>query len=151
MVPEYEADFPEVAAVTEYVPLPTLENSSFAADSGWGLTVSSNSPEQELAWDFVNYVARTPTTPCKWNLATGTLPALKANAEGDARDELAGRCRRTSSRGSTSWATPSTSAACPTVTGSSTRSSCPTCSTCLNGQTSAEDALAAIEQEANAL
>ena len=58
VVPEYATDFPEVTANTEYVPLPTLENSSFAADSGWGLTVSSNSPEQELAWDFVSYVAQ---------------------------------------------------------------------------------------------
>ena len=41
VVPEYAADFPDVAAVTEYVALPTLDNSEFAADSGWGLTVSS--------------------------------------------------------------------------------------------------------------
>ncbi len=88
VVPEYEADFPEVAAVTEYVALPTLENGNFAADSGWGLTVSSNSPEQELAWDFVNYVANNADNALQWNLGTGTLPALKENAEGTARDEL---------------------------------------------------------------
>ncbi len=44
VVPEYATDFPEVAANTEYVALPTLENSSFAADSGWGLAVSSEQP-----------------------------------------------------------------------------------------------------------
>ena len=88
VVPEYATDFPEVTANTEYVPLPTLENSSFAADSGWGLTVSSNSPEQELAWDFVSYVAQNEQNALDWNLATGTLPALKANTQGDARDQL---------------------------------------------------------------
>jgi multiple sugar transport system substrate-binding protein len=88
VIPEYEADFPEVAAVTKYVPLPTLENPSFAADSGWGLTVSSNSPEQAIAWDFVNYVAANEDNALQWNLSTGTLPALSANTEGAARDEL---------------------------------------------------------------
>ena len=89
VVPEYATDFPEVAASHRSTsPLPTLENSSFAADSGWGLTVSSNSPEQELAWDFVSYVAQNAENALDWNLATGTLPALKANAQGDARDQL---------------------------------------------------------------
>lgn len=88
VVPEYATDFPEVAGVTEYVPLPTLENSNFAADSGWGLTVSENSPEQDLAWDFVAYVAQNADNALAWNLATGTLPALKANTQGDARDQL---------------------------------------------------------------
>jgi multiple sugar transport system substrate-binding protein len=88
VIPEYEADFPDVAAITEYVKLPTLENASFAADSGWGLTVSSNSPEQAVAWDFVKYVAANADNALQWNLSTGTLPALTANTEGAPRDEL---------------------------------------------------------------
>jgi len=85
---ESGADFPEVAAKTVYVPLPTLDNPSFAADSGWGLTVSANSPEQDLAFDFISYVAANADNALQWNLATGTLPAMKDNAKGAARDEI---------------------------------------------------------------
>ncbi len=88
VVPEYAADFPEVTADTVFVPLPTLENPSFAADSGWGLTVSSNSQEQELAWDFVSYVAANDSNALQWNVDTGTLPALAANAKGSGAKEL---------------------------------------------------------------
>ena len=88
VIPEYATDFPDVAANTVYVPLPTLDNPSFAADSGWGLTVSSNSPEQDLAWDFVSYVAANDANALQWNLTTGTLPALSANTEGDARKQI---------------------------------------------------------------
>ena len=60
VIADYAEDFPEVAAATQYVPLPTLgEQPTFVADSGWGLTVSSDSPEQELAWDFVQYAPST--------------------------------------------------------------------------------------------
>jgi multiple sugar transport system substrate-binding protein len=88
VIPEYAADFPKVAAVTKYVPLPTLDNPKFAADSGWGLTVSSNSQQQQLAWDFVDYVAANQQNALAWNLGTGTLPALKENVQGDGRQQL---------------------------------------------------------------
>lgn len=88
VMPEYAGDFPQVAAETIYVPLPTLDNASFAADSGWGLTVSQHSREQDLAWDFVSYVAANVDNALTWNLGTGTLPALQANAEGDGKDQL---------------------------------------------------------------
>jgi multiple sugar transport system substrate-binding protein len=89
VVPEYAADFPEVAEATEYVALPTLgETPDFVADSGWGLTVSSNSPAANVAWDFVSFVALDEQHAAAWNVATGTLPALRANAEGAALDEL---------------------------------------------------------------
>jgi ABC-type glycerol-3-phosphate transport system substrate-binding protein len=88
VVPEYAGDFPDVAAVTEYVALPTLDNGEFAADSGWGLTTSSASPEQDLAWDFISYVTQNADNALQWNLSTGTLPALKENVQGDARDQL---------------------------------------------------------------
>lgn len=88
VVPEYSGDFPDVAATTEYVALPTLENGEFAADSGWGLTASAASEEQELAWDFISYVTQNADNALQWNLSTGTLPALKQNIEGDARDQL---------------------------------------------------------------
>ena len=88
VIPEYSTDFPDVAAKTVYVPLPTLANPSFAADSGWGLTVSSNSEVQDLAWDFVSYVAANSDNALQWNVTTGTLPAMVANAKGAGRDEL---------------------------------------------------------------
>jgi multiple sugar transport system substrate-binding protein len=89
VVPEYAADFPEVADATEYVALPTLgETPDFVADSGWGLTVSSNSPAANVAWDFVSFVTLDEQNAAGWNVATGTLPALRANAEGAVLDEL---------------------------------------------------------------
>jgi multiple sugar transport system substrate-binding protein len=150
VVPEYEADFPEVAAVTEYVALPTLENGNFAADSGWGLTVSSNSPEQELAWDFVDYVANNADNALQWNLATGTLPALKANAEGDARDELIANAAYMEP-----WLNILGDAqylgSLPDRDRLFYKIIVPNVLDVLNGQKSTEDALASIEQEANAL
>ena len=88
VVPEYASDFPDIAAVTKYVPLPTLDNPTFAADSGWGLTVSGASQQQALAWDFVKYVAAEQDNSLQWNLDTSTLPAMQANTEGAARDRI---------------------------------------------------------------
>jgi multiple sugar transport system substrate-binding protein len=88
LVAEYTTDFPEVVAKAQFVPLPTLQNSTFAADSGWGLTVSKNSASSELAWDFVKFVTADPNNALQWNLGTGTLPAVTANVEGAAREEI---------------------------------------------------------------
>jgi multiple sugar transport system substrate-binding protein len=89
VITDYEADFPEVAAATQYVPLPTLgETPDFVADSGWGLTVSADSDVQNVAWDFVEYATLDPAIASEWNVTTGTLPALRANGEGAVRDEL---------------------------------------------------------------
>jgi multiple sugar transport system substrate-binding protein len=88
VIPEYAGDFPEVAESTVYVPLPAVQNGEFVADSGWGLTVSSSSPAPSAAWDFISFVTRDAPNAADWNAATGTLPALKVNAEGEARDEL---------------------------------------------------------------
>lgn len=84
----YKADFPDVVAKVKFVELPTLQNATYAADSGWGLTVSKNSAASELAWDFVKFVTAESSNALKWNIDTGTLPAVKANAEGAARDEI---------------------------------------------------------------
>jgi multiple sugar transport system substrate-binding protein len=150
VVPEYEADFPEVAGVTEYVALPTLENGNFAADSGWGLTVSSNSPEQELAWDFISYVANNADNALQWNLGTGTLPALQENAEGDARAELVSNAAYTEP-----WLDILDQAqylgSLPDRDRLFYKIIVPNVLDVLNGQKSTEDALASIEQEANSL
>jgi multiple sugar transport system substrate-binding protein len=88
-VPEYSGDFPEVAAATVYVKLPSVgDEPVFAAASGWGLTVSANSKVQEAAWDFVAYVALNADNAAQWNIASGTLPALKENAAGAGAEKL---------------------------------------------------------------
>ncbi len=88
-VPEYSGDYPEVAEVTKYVALPTVGGEqALVAASGWGLAVSQNSPAQDVAWDFVRFAALDPANAVQFNLASGTLPALQANIEGAAADEL---------------------------------------------------------------
>jgi multiple sugar transport system substrate-binding protein len=89
VIPEYAADFPEVVAVTRYVPLPTVAGDpAFVASSGWGLTVSANSKAQATAWDFVSFAAVNPENAAQWNIASGTLPALRANASGAMAEKL---------------------------------------------------------------
>ena len=82
VVPEYGVDYPEMAEVTQYVPLPSAGEDALVAASGWGLTVAENSKAQDVAWDFVKFAALNADNAVQWNLASGTLPALKANAEG---------------------------------------------------------------------
>ncbi|MCA9836302.1 MAG: extracellular solute-binding protein [Trueperaceae bacterium] len=90
VIPEYSGDYPEVLEVTQYVALPSAEEQALVAASGWGLSVSANSEVQDAAWDFVNYVALNADNALSWNLASGTLPALKANAEGANGEKLVG-------------------------------------------------------------
>ena len=88
-IADYSGDFPEVADQTIYAPLPSLEGDpTFVADSGWGLTVSNGSEVQDAAWDFIKFVAMDEENALNWNIGSGTLPALKANTEGAARDRL---------------------------------------------------------------
>lgn len=89
VVADYSGDFPDVAATTIYAPLPSMgDGQEFVADSGWGLTVSNRSEVSEAAWAFIEYVALNEANALQWNEAAGTLPALKANAQGDAAAEL---------------------------------------------------------------
>lgn len=89
VIPEYSGDFPEVAAVAQYVPLPNAGGDPrFVASSGWGLSVSQNSPAQQAAWDFIRFAALDPDNALNWNITSGTLPALKANAAGDRAAQL---------------------------------------------------------------
>ena len=88
VVPEYGTDYPDMIEVTQYVPLPTAGENALVAASGWGLTVSENSAVKDAAWDFVKFVTLNADNAVQWNLASGTLPALKANAEGANAEEL---------------------------------------------------------------
>jgi multiple sugar transport system substrate-binding protein len=88
-IPEYSGDYEEVAAVTVYQPLPSVGSEPvFAAASGWGLTVSANSKVQDAAWDFVKFVTLDANNAVEWNLASGSLPALKENISGENADSL---------------------------------------------------------------
>ena len=88
-IADYSGDFPEVADQTIYAPLPSLgAEPTFVADSGWGLAVSNASEVQDAAWDFIKFVAMNEENALGWNIGSGTLPALKANTEGAARDQL---------------------------------------------------------------
>ncbi len=89
IIGEYVGDYPDVVENTQYVALPYLgDEPALVAASGWGLSVSENSPAQDAAWDFIKYVALDPANAVQWNLGSATLPALKANATGDAADQL---------------------------------------------------------------
>jgi len=89
VIPEYSGDYPEVAQATQYVALPYEgDKPVFVAASGWGLTVSAHSQVQDAAWDFVKFVALNADNALQWNIATGTLPALQANAQGEAAEKL---------------------------------------------------------------
>lgn len=150
VVPEYAADFPDVAAVTEYVALPTLDNSEFAADSGWGLTTSSASEEPDLAWDFISYVTQNADNALQWNLSTGTLPALKENAQGDARDQLIAEASYTAPfldiLGDAEYL-----GSLPDRDRLFYKIIVPNVLATMSGEMTVDEALAAIEQEANSL
>ena len=89
VIPEYDGDFPDVAANTQYVHLPYFgDEPALVAASGWGLTVSENSEAQDAAWDFVKFAALDAENALSWNLSSGTLPALISNATGDGADNL---------------------------------------------------------------
>ena len=89
VIPDYQEDFADVVAVTKYVPLPhDSKDPVFVAASGWGLSVSANSPAQDVAWDFVKYGTMDRDAALAHNLTSGTLPALKAEATGEAAAKL---------------------------------------------------------------
>lgn len=83
------ADFPEFGEFA-YVRVPTFNNSDplFAADSGWGYSVSKNSAHADVAWDFARYISAVPDNALSWNIASATVPALKVLLEGDYKDQL---------------------------------------------------------------
>ncbi len=88
-VADYADDYPAIVANTVYAKLPPLKDSSaFVADSGWGLTVSNESPNAAVAWDFAKFATLDAEQAKQFNLTSGTLPALKENAQGAAKDEL---------------------------------------------------------------
>ena len=80
IVPEGRMDYPELEF--DYVPLPNYAGNQhyFAADAGWGKLVSPNSKHKEMAFEFVKFAAANADNAKSWNIATGTIPALKSVA-----------------------------------------------------------------------
>lgn len=77
------ADFPDFGDF-DYLPLPTFgDDPAFAADSGWGLSVSQNSANADVAWDFVQFAAANADNALGWNITSGTIPALRELVEDD--------------------------------------------------------------------
>jgi len=76
-IAEGKANFPDFTDEWDYVYLPPTQGKPvFVADSGWGLTVSPNSKNQNVAWDFIKFVTTDPKNALSWNLASGTIPAM---------------------------------------------------------------------------
>ncbi len=82
IVPEGKRNYPDFADPWDYVRCPYYgKQMSFAADSGWGKVVSPNSPHIAKAWEFSRFCAADKANARAWNVATSTVPALKAVAE----------------------------------------------------------------------
>ena len=81
VVPEGQANFPDVEF--DYVSVPNYAGDEhlFAADAGWGKVVSINSPHKELAMEFVKFATAEAENAKFWNVTTGTVPALISVAE----------------------------------------------------------------------
>lgn len=71
-----EQDYPQLEV--EYVPLPSFTSDPpyFAAESGWGLVVSSRSKVKDAAWKFAQFMAGKEASAV-WNSTTFTIPAHK--------------------------------------------------------------------------
>ncbi|MBN1260521.1 MAG: extracellular solute-binding protein [Anaerolineae bacterium] len=81
-IAEGRANYPDFGDEWDYAWLPSAQGDPlFVADSGWGLAVSPNSAHQDVAWDFVKFVAADPGNARQWNIASGTIPALPEVAE----------------------------------------------------------------------
>jgi multiple sugar transport system substrate-binding protein len=81
-IAEGEANYPDFPDKWDYFFLPPMEGDPvFVADSGWGLVVSPNSEHQDVAWDFAKFAAADIDNALEWNIASGTIPAIPAVAE----------------------------------------------------------------------
>jgi len=80
IVPEGRRQFEEIEF--DYVTMPNYAGDEhlFAADAGWGKVVSPNSKNQEMAWEFVKFATSVQENAVDWNVASGTIPALKSAA-----------------------------------------------------------------------
>jgi multiple sugar transport system substrate-binding protein len=84
MIAEGQANYPDFADEWEYAWIPSYQGDPvFVADSGWGLVVSPNSPHKDVAWDFAKFATTNADNAMQWNIASGTIPALPEVAKSD--------------------------------------------------------------------
>lgn len=76
----YGVDFDYVA-----LPQPGKEN-KFAAETGWGIVVPEKSPQKDLAWEFLSFLAE-PENLMAHNIACAQLPPCKSIADDPAYAE----------------------------------------------------------------
>ena len=70
---EYGKDF-------DYIAMPQhSQNDLFAAETGWGYIVPENSPQKDLAWEFLRFMAE-PENMMAHNIACSQLPPCKTVA-----------------------------------------------------------------------
>jgi ABC-type glycerol-3-phosphate transport system substrate-binding protein len=67
----------------DYVAIPNYAGAKpyFAADAGWGKVVSVNSEHKDIAWEFVKFATANADNAKTYNVASGTVPALKSVAD----------------------------------------------------------------------
>ncbi|GAB4570239.1 MAG: hypothetical protein Kow0047_23780 [Anaerolineae bacterium] len=66
----------------DYVAMPHHgDEPLFVADSGWGKVVSINSQHKDAAWKFAKFMTMNKENAEAWNVTTGTVPAIKSIAE----------------------------------------------------------------------
>src|SRR5512137_1280976 len=81
-IAEGQNNYPDFKDEWDYVYLPPVQGKGvFVADSGWGLMVSPNSKNQDVAWDFVKFATTVTANALKFNIASGTIPAMPAVAK----------------------------------------------------------------------
>jgi len=86
MIAEGKASYPDFKDEWDYFWLPPVvpgAEPKFVADAGWGLVVSPNTKHPYEAWDFIKFVAANADNAAQWNLASGTIPAMRKVAESD--------------------------------------------------------------------
>ena len=82
IVPEGRRNFPEFKDPWDHVESPHFgDKHKFAADAGWGKVVSPNTKSIQEAWKFAASMTMDAANDKEWNVATGTVPALKSVAE----------------------------------------------------------------------
>ena len=81
IVPEGRRNYPDFADPWEYVRSPYFGGQmSFAADAGWGKVISPNTKNMQKAWELAKFWTTDQANARGWNVATGTVPALKSVA-----------------------------------------------------------------------
>lgn len=81
IVPEGRRQFPDFKDEWDHVESPHFgAERKFAADAGWGKVVSPNTKSIQDAWKFAAFMTMDAANHREWNVATGTVPALKSVA-----------------------------------------------------------------------